>query len=171
MKGPLKRGCRIHGNQTFIHEHCANVSFTLSTYSVLFPFAYMQDRFHTCFPQRSKTWKKQLCIIPSTCTLLICLATAVSLAATVADIIADTVLVIIVILMFHVLSTLTFIFGKCTEAYARMPVSSSFLSWLDKGGGGCAGSQQWRSKNVSGTGQAVLHLWELFRSESIPVFL
>lgn len=142
MKGPLKRGCRIHGNQTFIHEHCANVSFTLSTYSVLFPFAYMQDRFHTCFPQRSKTWKKQLCIIPSTCTLLICLATAVSLAATVADIIADTVLVIIVILMFHVLSTLTFIFGKCTEAYARMPVSSSFLSWLDKGGGGCTGSQQ-----------------------------
>lgn len=73
---------------------------------------------------------------------IICLATAVSLAATVADIIADTVLVIIVILMFHVLSTLTFIFGKCTEAYACMPVSSSFLSWLDKGGGGCTGSQQ-----------------------------
>lgn len=171
MKGPLKRGCRIHGNQTFIHEHCANVSFTLSTYSVLFPFAYMQDRFHTCFPQRSKTWKKRLCISSVHVEGIICLATAVSLAATVADIIADTVLVIIVILMFHVLSTLTFIFGKCTEAYARMPVSSSFLSWLDKGGGGCTGSQQWRSKNVLGTGQAVLHLWELFRSESIPVFL
>lgn len=45
----------------------------------------------------------------------------------------------------------------------------SFDCLLDKGGGGCGGSQQWRSKNVSGTGQAVLHLCESVRSESISL--
>lgn len=70
------------------------------------------------------------------------MTTAVSLAATAADITADTVLAINVILMFHVLSTLTFIFGKCTEASAHMPVSSSFLKagWTKVGEGAQAHS-------------------------------
>lgn len=46
-----------------------------------------------------------------------------------------------------------------------------FDCWLDKDGGGCGGSQQWRSKNVAGTGQAVLHPCESAGSEGISLFL
>lgn len=54
--------------------------------------------------------------------------------------------------------------------YARMPVSSSFLiaGWTKVGEGAQAHSDE--AKNVSGTGQAVLHLCESVGSESISLF-